>query len=77
MVVMQYTGLKDKNGKEIYIGDFVAEVRYGEKIIFEVKECEDYLCFYFDNPVYGHYKDNSSNLEVIGNRFELPSLIKS
>lgn len=72
--LMQYTGLKDKNGKEIYIGDIVCEKRNNNKIFFEVVET-DYLGFYFKNDVYGHDNEDGYNVEVIGNIYENPDLL--
>jgi uncharacterized phage protein (TIGR01671 family) len=86
----QFTGLKDKNGKEIYIGDILAtsnsdetydiwnKETYGYSVVEADKES---LGFNFTNWSVDNEEDFDKSVyslmfvEVVGNIFENPELI--
>lgn len=84
--LMQYTGLKDKNGKEIYEGDIVkcehaiSEICFG-KIGYDGSfngMTGFYLkSWYSDDRDFMelYYNFEPDNIEVIGNIYEHPELI--
>ena len=73
----QYTGLPDKNGKEVYEGDVVKYVfPDGSSYVGVVKWNEKYAAFLVGDSLW----DMSTNLnyaEVIGNIHQHPELIES
>ena len=70
--VMQYTGLKDKNGTEIYEGDIV-DINEPPA---EVNRVEFYAGTYWLSPHGLVLADWNESGEVIGNIYENPELLK-
>lgn len=85
--VGQFTGLTDKNGKEIYEGDIVKTKQYGKELdrggdivivsgydVFEIKYIN--AQFMFNNRRRYHYLHRNAFCEVIGNIHDNPELLK-
>ena len=76
-VVMQYTGLKDKNGKEIYEGDILSHPDDGT-FFFKFDGCELYPSWIGEDYCDDSMRDlwRSCKFEIIGNVFENPELLE-
>ena len=78
--LMQYTGIKDKNGVEIYEGDIVKYKDYDDylyKVVFVKNECRFFAVGVTETQSenYLGYKINNK-LKVIGNIYETPNLLR-
>ncbi len=88
-VILQYTGLKDKNGTEIFEGDMNKRYNYLYQVIWDSKTAS------FKNKIVARESDKEAGVwekeknvnfynlendlisEIIGNVYENPKLIKS
>jgi len=80
--IMQYTGLKDKNGREIYEGDIVKGIYYDNlyktenEVICQVRwDKSGYWTFSGTINFLGGYLSDLRNIIVIGNIYENPELL--
>lgn len=74
--IMQFTGLLDKNGKEIYEGDIVKGSGFTGEILFT-----DFAWMVHRFDADGEVEETviitDYKLEVIGNKFENPELLEA
>ena len=69
-VLMQSTGLFDKNGKEIFDGDIVYAYSEGARLIGAIEYFDNAYCIKTKNGVYNSLWTNAEYYEIVGNVFE-------
>jgi uncharacterized phage protein (TIGR01671 family) len=84
-IIMQYTGLKDKNGKEIYEGDIINVFDYDTEflgygnVIFKYHSwCINWIDSRSECIMkFDEFIENGREINVIGNIYENPELLES
>jgi len=86
VITMQYIGLKDKNGKEIYEGDVLKQTEYIGGNFIEI--IHKWFSVEWQGAVFSYkplrvgsvqytVRPFTENIEIIGNIYENPELLKS
>lgn len=77
IILMQYTGLKDKNGIEIYEGDVLFHPLQGRRRVFYPfsETVASYGLRDIDNGFGSTLQDSHAVWEVIGNIYDNPELV--
>lgn len=83
-VLMQYTGLKDKNSKDVYEGDIVKDfygkilrIDWADKWARYMLSYDGQWCQYYLEDYHNNKTDYlAQSMEVIGNIYENPELLK-
>ncbi len=77
MIPLQFTGLEDKNSKEIFDGDICQTRSF---LVENGKQIRPKVNFQVEHTIESWYKvlclNSANNLEVIGNIYENPDLLK-
>ena len=73
--LMQYIGLKDEYGDEIYEGDIVTLHNSRYKVIFNSKEARFVLKDVFFEMEIPFTNNNNERMEIVGNIYENPELL--
>ena len=83
VILMQSTGLRDKNDKEIFEGDILACKTDDEVINLNVFWDEEHALFMFESKKYNEQEplaelveNNTYPFEIIGNVYENPELLE-
>ena len=83
VILMQSTGLKDKNGKDIFEGDILGCKTDDEVINLNIFWDEEHALFMFESKKYNEQEplaelveNNTYPFEIIGNIYENPELLE-
>jgi uncharacterized phage protein (TIGR01671 family) len=78
VTIMQFTGLKDRKGKEIYEGDIVNGCQFNGSIAYGKIVWSDFRFVIYPIGKFLEGLDyiKSERLEIIGNIYESPELLK-